>query len=192
MTLLALQAIKISPLLIIFPGLTILALGFLLFAIGYQKAHQGQALVRTGLGRPVVSFNGLFALPPFHKVEKVDITLKKLMVNSFGKKDFLTLDGKFLELHADFNLRVNPVSFDVLEAVMSFGAGNTFDLKFLRDLFLPKFKEAIRNVSARFTHSRIYENMAEFKRDIFKELGRDFNGYILEDFALEVRFPVHS
>ena len=121
MSLLISQAMGISPFILVMAALAMMLMTILFIFVGYRKAKQGQALVRTGFGHPQVSFNGLFALPLLHKVETVDVTLKHLVINSFDKQEFLTEDGQALEINADFNLRVNPVSFDVLEAVMAFG-----------------------------------------------------------------------
>ena len=54
---------------------------FAIIAMFYKKVHQGQALVRTGFGgTKVATDKGLYVVPVFHRVEVMDISVKKIQI----------------------------------------------------------------------------------------------------------------
>ena len=59
----------------------LIVLYFILIAIFYKKIPQGEALVRTGFGGTAVAFDkGLYVIPVLHKVEIMDISIKKIEI----------------------------------------------------------------------------------------------------------------
>ena len=59
-------------------SIVIVLLGLIaMVAKWYRKTSQGQALVKTGVGGTKVSFNGILIVPVLHKLELMDISLKK-------------------------------------------------------------------------------------------------------------------
>ena len=52
---------------------------FAIIAMFYKKVHQGQALIRTGFGgTKVATDKGLYVVPVFHRVEIMDVSVKKI------------------------------------------------------------------------------------------------------------------
>ncbi|WP_349771690.1 SPFH domain-containing protein, partial [Escherichia coli] len=48
-------------------------------SVFYKKVPQGKAIVRTGVGGSQVAFNkGMYVIPVFHKMEIMDISIKKI------------------------------------------------------------------------------------------------------------------
>ena len=55
---------------------------FVVLSMFYKKIPQGKAIVRTGVGGSNVAFNkGMYVIPVFHKMEVMDISVKKIEIN---------------------------------------------------------------------------------------------------------------
>ena len=68
-------------------GVVILVLFVGLFALivkCYKKVSQGEALIRNGFGGTQVSFAGKFVIPILHKVEFMDISVKRIEIDRHG------------------------------------------------------------------------------------------------------------
>ena len=88
--------------------LAVVAIGFIAIVIKmYQKAIQGEALVRTGLGDTKVSFSGIFVVPVIHKLEVMDITLKTIVISRTGSEGLICKDNLRADIKVNFFLRVN-------------------------------------------------------------------------------------
>ena len=60
---------------------------FIIIAIFYKKIPQGESLVRTGFGGTAVAFDkGLYVIPVLHKVEIMDISIKKIEIEIIRNK----------------------------------------------------------------------------------------------------------
>jgi len=60
---------------------------FAIIAMFYKKVPQGQALVRTGFGgTKVATDKGLYVVPVFHRVEIMDVSVKKIQKNVWAQK----------------------------------------------------------------------------------------------------------
>ena len=54
---------------------------FAIIAMFYKKVPQGEALVRTGFkGTQVATDSGMYVVPVFHRVEIMDISVKKIQI----------------------------------------------------------------------------------------------------------------
>ena len=52
-------------------------------AMFYKKIAQGQALIKTGFGGTAVAFDkGMYVIPVLHKVDIMDISLKKIEIEN--------------------------------------------------------------------------------------------------------------
>ena len=76
----------------------------------YRKVEQGQALVRNGWGGTRVSFSGLIVLPVFHKVEFMDISVKRVEIDRNGKNGLICMDNMRAEIKVAIFVRVVVVS----------------------------------------------------------------------------------
>ena len=52
-------------------------------------------------------------------------------------------------------------------------------------MFDAKFSEALKTVGKHFEFTELYNSRAQFNERIQQEIGRDLNGYVLEDCAID-------
>ncbi|EMR02068.1 flotillin family protein [Cesiribacter andamanensis] len=168
----------------------LITIGFL-FAIAiliarlYRKAEQGQALVVTGMFGPKVSFSGTLVWPVIQRLEVMDITVKTIMINRTGKEGLICRDNMRADIKVTFFVRVNSNTEDVMQVAQSIGCSRASDHHQLELLFDAKFSEALKAVGKRFQFVDLYTNRQEFKDEILQVIGRDLNGYILDDCAID-------
>ncbi|SNR60783.1 flotillin family protein [Hymenobacter mucosus] len=164
----------------------VLVLGFIaLVARMYQKAVQGEALVRTGLGDTQVSFSGIFVVPVLHKLEVMDIKLKTIVISRAGSEGLVCKDNMRADVKVNFFVRVNKTSQDVVNVAQSIGAHRASDPQALESLFDAKFSEALKTVGKHFDFIELYNSREQFKQQILTIIGTDLNGYVLDDCAID-------
>jgi uncharacterized membrane protein YqiK len=143
---------------------------------------QGKALIRTGFGGAKVTLDsGIFVIPILHKVEEMDITLKKLVV----EEEVLSKEDELLKLKVCFYIRVNKDAKFVIEVAQTIGCERASTAETMEELFYSKFVEATKTVAICFTKKELQQNRDEFKKEILQTIGTDLNGYILDDCAIE-------
>ena len=150
----------------------------------FLKAKQGQALVRTGLGGTKVSFSGIFALPILHRLEVLDLTMKKIVVNRTGSESLCCKDDKLAEMKTVFYIQVNYTLDDVKYVSSTIGCDMTFDLPRLQSKFEPKFSQALEAVCRDFNAEDIYDSREQFMSKLLDYIGMELDGYVLSDFAI--------
>ena len=166
--------------------IAILVLGFLaIVARMYQKAVQGEALVRTGLGDTKVSFSGIFVVPILHKLEVMDIKLKTIVIARAGSEGLVCKDNLRADVKVNFFVRVNKTEQDVINVAQSIGAHRASDPAALESLFDAKFSEALKTVGKHFDFIELYNSREQFKQEILRIIGTDLNGYVLDDCAID-------
>ncbi len=169
----------------------LVVLGFLLIgfiaivARMYQKAVQGEALVRTGLGDTKVSFSGILIVPVLHKLEVMDIKLKTIIIARSGAEGLVCKDNLRADVKVNFFVRVNKTHDDVVNVAQSIGAHRASDPAALEALFDAKFSEALKTVGKHFDFIELYNSREQFKQEILRIIGTDLNGYVLDDCAID-------
>jgi uncharacterized membrane protein YqiK len=164
----------------------LLVLGFLSILVRmYQKAVQGEALVRTGLGDTKVSFSGMFVIPIIHRLEVMDITLKSMVIGRHGSEGLVCKDNLRADVKVNFFVQVNKTPGDVIHVAQSIGCRRASDPAALENLFDAKFSEALKAVGKRFDFIELYNSREEFKQEILRVIGTDLNGYVLDDCAID-------
>ncbi len=151
----------------------------------YNKALQGQALVRTGMGGTKVSFSGIFVVPVMHKLEVMDITLKTIVIARTGKEGLICQDNMRADIKVTFFVRVNQTIEDVKQVAQSIGAHRASSQDALELLFDAKFSEALKTVGKNFEFVELYSARDRFKQEILNIIGTDLNGYVLDDCAID-------
>jgi uncharacterized membrane protein YqiK len=166
--------------------LGVLLLGFLaIVARMYQKAVQGEALVRTGMGDTKVSFSGILIVPILHKLEVMDIKLKTIIIARAGAEGLVCKDNMRADVKVNFFVRVNKTHDDVVNVAQSIGAHRASDPLALEALFDAKFSEALKTVGKHFDFIELYNSREQFKQEILRIIGTDLNGYVLDDCAID-------
>lgn len=170
-----------------------IALGFfLLIAIGvalarfYKQVAQGQVLiVNTMKNEPKVAFTGSVVLPIIHRAEVMDISLKTIEIDRRGKQGLICADNIRADIKVSFFVRVNKTVEDVLKVAQSVGCQRASDLRTLQELFEAKFSEGLKTVGKRLNFEDLYKERDLFKDQIVQVIGKDLNGYNLEDAAID-------
>ncbi|MEP3967478.1 MAG: flotillin family protein [Nonlabens sp.] len=167
----------------------IILLGVLVFvivAMFYKKVHQGQALVRTGFrGTKVATDKGLYVVPVFHRVETMDISVKKIQIERMGVEGLICKDNMRADIKVAFFVRVNNEVEYIKKVAQTIGVARASRKETLEDLFEAKFSEALKTVGKKFEFIDLYEARREFRDEIVDIIGTDLNGYTLEDCAID-------
>jgi uncharacterized membrane protein YqiK len=165
----------------------ILGLVFMLSRFFYKKTKQGRVLVRTGglfAKQPTVSFTGMLYFPMVHTVETMDIALKRVEIERTGKNGLICKDNMRADIKVAFFVQVNKTETDVMRVAQSVGCERASDPEMLTQLFDAKFSEALKTVGKHFEFVELYNSRDRFKEEILKIIGRDLNGYVLDDAAI--------
>jgi flotillin len=174
---------RFTILMVTLGGLLVIFIGFiLLVARAHKKVAQDKALIRTGFGGAQVALDsGIFVIPILHKVEEMDITLKKLLI----EEDVLTSANELVKLKIAFYIRVNKDAKYIIEVAQTIGCERASTDETIKELFYSKFVEATKTVAIGFTKKELQRDRDEFKKRILQTIGADLNGYILDDCAIE-------
>ncbi|WP_108866554.1 flotillin family protein [Aquimarina aquimarini] len=164
----------------------LIVLYFIIIAIFYRKIPQGESLVRTGFGGTSVAFDkGLYVIPVLHKIEIMDISIKKIEIERTGVNGLICKDNIRADIKVAFFVRVNKSVEDIINVAQTIGCNRASEIDTLRSLFDAKFSEALKTVGKKFEFVELYEARREFRDEIINIIGTDLNGYILDDCAID-------
>ncbi|PKH50985.1 flotillin [Tenacibaculum sp. Bg11-29] len=167
-------------------GLFLIILYFAIVAMFYKKVPQGQALVRTGFkGTKVATDRGMYVVPVFHRVEIMDISVKKIQIERLGNDGLLCKDNMRADIKVAFFVRVNNEVDFIKKVAQTIGCERASHHTTLEELFEAKFSEALKTVGKKFQFIELYEARREFRDEIVDIIGTDLNGYTLEDCAID-------
>jgi len=179
---------NLSPLIGTIIGVVIflIVLFVAIIAMFYKKIPQGQALVRTGMGgTKVATDKGMYVVPVLHRVEIMDISVKKIQIERLGNEGLICKDNMRADIKVAFFVRVNNEIEYIKKVAQTIGCARASDIKTLEDLFEAKFSEALKTVGKKFEFIELYEARREFRDEIVDIIGTDLNGYTLEDCAID-------
>ena len=152
----------------------------------YKKIHQGKAIVRTGVGGTKVAFSkGMYVIPVFHKMEIMDISLKKVQIERMANDGLICKDNIRADIKVAFFVRVNKSVNDVINVAQTIGCSRASAIETLKEIFEAKFSEALKTVGKKFDFTELYEARREFRDEIKDIIGVDLNGYVLDDCAID-------
>ncbi len=171
---------------ILIAGIVIVGFGLLVWIISmYKKIIQGKVLVRTGMGGTKVFFNAGLVVPVLHKMEIMDISVKKLEIERSGINGLICKDNIRADIKVAFFVRVNKSTADIINVAQTIGCERASEIEVLRNLFDAKFSEALKTVGKKFEFVELYEARREFRDEIINIIGTDLNGYVLDDCAID-------
>lgn len=160
--------------------------GFIAFVLKmYKKVAPGEAIVRTGLGNIKTSFSGIFVFPVIHQMERMNITLKKVIISRQGKDGLICKDNLRADIQVTFFIRVNSNEKDVVKVAKSIGCKRASDRAALIELFDAKFSEALKTVGRKFDYVELYNSRDRINAEIQETIGSELNGYVLDDCAID-------
>jgi uncharacterized membrane protein YqiK len=177
----------------VYPVLVVVAIiAFLLFGLlalvarFYRQVDQGRALViNTMRAEPVVAFTGAVVYPIINRAEVMDLSVKTIDIDRRGKEGLICNDNIRADINVTFFVRVNKTVDDVLKVAQSIGCQRASDAKALEELFTAKFAEALKTVGKHFNFDELYTKRDDFKDKIIEVIGKDLNGFILDDAAID-------
>ena len=165
-------------------AITVIGLFFWVLTM-YKKTVQGVVMLRTGYGGAKVYFNAGIVFPIVHRLEYMDISVKKLEVSREGKDGLICKDNMRADIQVAFFVRVNKSVEDIINVGQTIGCQRASDIMTLRELFEAKFSEALKTVGKKFDFIELYEARSEFRQEILNVIGTDLNGYALDDCAID-------
>jgi uncharacterized membrane protein YqiK len=165
----------------------IFVLGFLmLIARTWQQVEQGRAMIVNKMGsEPKVTFTGAIVLPIINKSEVMDLSVKTIDVARSGKDGLICADNIRADIKVMFFVRVNKTVDDVLRVAQSIGCARASQQSTLEELFSAKFSEALKTVGKQMEFEQLYTQRDIFKDRIIQVIGKDLNGYVLDDAAID-------
>lgn len=165
----------------------IFLLGILmLIARTWRQVDQGHAMIVNKMGsEPKVTFTGAIVLPIINKAEVMDLSVKTIEVSRSGKDGLICADNIRADIKVTFFVRVNKTIDDVLRVAQSIGCIRASQQNTLEELFLAKFSEALKTVGKGMEFEQLYTERARFKEQILDVIGKDLNGYVLDDAAID-------
>lgn len=179
---------KMLYVILTFAGMTVLVLGGIaaLIAKFYRKVEQGKVLIINRMRQePEVTFTGGIVIPIIHKAEVMDISVKAMNLARLGHEGLICADNIRADIKVSFFVRVNKTKEDVLKVAQAIGCARASHPETLEDLFTAKFSEALKTVGKRLEFEELYTKRESFKDQIIDVIGRDLNGYALEDVAID-------
>lgn len=178
--------------LLILAGASVVTLGvigmgtLMLVRSCYRKVDQGFAMIVNKLkAEPDVTFTGALIIPVIHRVEIMDISLKTIEVDRQGTNGLICSDNIRADIKVTFFVRVNKTAADVIKVAGAVGVQRASDPRTLEELFQAKFSEALKTVGKKMNFIDLYNERDQFKEQIVQIIGRDLNGYSLEDAAID-------
>jgi uncharacterized membrane protein YqiK len=177
----------------VMPVIGVLAVGlFLLVVIAaaasrfYRKVGPEEALVRSGGGQLMVATGkGMWVVPLVHRVERMELTLKRIEIHRKGSSGLICKDNIRADIEVAFFVRVANDTEQIKEVAQSIGCARASEVKTLVELFDAKFSEALKTVGKQFDFVQLYDQREQFKSQIIKVIGTDLNGYQLDDAAID-------
>ncbi|HEX8820613.1 MAG TPA: hypothetical protein VF794_11860 [Archangium sp.] len=152
----------------------------------YRQVDQGRALIINPFkGEPVVTFTGSIVWPIINRAEVMDIALKTVEIDRRGKEGLICQDNIRADIKVTFFVRVNKTREDVLKVAQSIGCARASDQETLEHLFEAKFSEALKTVGKSFDFEELYTKRDAIKDQVIQVIGKDLNGYMLEDCAID-------
>jgi uncharacterized membrane protein YqiK len=181
------HVVGLIPLFVVIGVIVFLLFGLLaLVARFYRQVDQGRALViNTMRSEPIVAFTGAVVYPIINRAESMDLSVKTIEIDRRGKEGLICNDNIRADINVTFFIRVNKTIDDVLKVAQSVGCARASDSVALSELFTAKFAEALKTVGKHFNFEDLYQKRDEFKDKIIEVIGKDLNGFILDDAAID-------
>ena len=189
-------------------------IGFLtLFTI--RKIPPGKAGVRVGFRGYVISDTWIFRIPLVTRFDLMDISVQKLEIERKGQDGLICMDNIRADIVVAFYIKVNypKVNYpegvahdskegqqlfeetlaskrqakfsDIQKVAQIVGCERATDIDKLRELFEAKFSEALKTAGKEMEFTKLYTDRLEFRDKIIAVIGKDLNGYTLEDCAID-------
>lgn len=152
------------------------------------KVEQGHAVIRSrAWPRPSVhvAFTGCQVIPMVDVHEFMDISVKTIEIDRRGNEGLICKDNIRADISVSFYVKVPKEDEAVKRVAESVGCERASDITTLNKLFAAKFSEALKTVGKQLEFEELYTKRENFRETIIEVIGRDLNGYALEDAAID-------
>jgi len=152
----------------------------------YRKASANMAFVRTGMGgAKVIQDGGCMVVPVIHQVIPVSLETMRLNVERRGPHALITKDNLRVDLSAEFYIKVQANSDDILQAARSLG-GRNVQPDAVSELVQEKLVSALRTVAATKELVELHAKRDEFASAVQAIVTHDLssNGLTLESVTI--------
>src|SRR5215210_3562225 len=152
----------------------------------YRKASANMAFVRTGMGGArVVRDGGTLVVPVVHQVIPVSLETMRLNVERRGVHALITKDNLRVDLSAEFYIKVQANTDDILQAARSLGGRNVHP-DAVSELVQEKLVSALRTVAATKELVELHAKRDEFASAVQAIVTHDLasNGLTLESVTI--------
>lgn len=178
---------NIMPILTI-AGIAVAIIFSILLIIGkfYRKVEQGQALIINKMkNEPDVTTTGGIVYPVIHKMEVMDISTKRMVLDRRESSGLICKDNIRADIAITFYIRVNESKEDILRVAKQVGCSRASQPETLQELFEAKFSEALKTVGKQLEFEELFTQRDMFRDKIKEVIGQDLSGYTLEDVAID-------
>jgi len=152
----------------------------------YRKTTANEAFVRTGMGKAkVVLDGGSFVVPIIHRLVPVSLETMRLNVVRRGGEALITGDNLRVDISAEFYIKVQPETNDILNAARSLGEKSVSETS-ISDLVMEKLISALRTVAATRPLIELHTKRDEFASAVQAIVTNDLqeNGLTLESVTI--------
>ncbi len=152
----------------------------------YHKASANMAFVRTGMGGArVIKDGGTIVLPVVHQVIPVSLQTMRLNVERRGPHALITKDNLRVDLSAEFYIKVQANTDDILNAARSLG-DRSVEPGTVSELVQEKLVSALRTVAATQDLVELHSKRDEFASKVQAIVTHDLssNGLTLESVTI--------
>ncbi len=152
----------------------------------YRKASANMAFVRTGMGNAqVIKDGGMMVFPVVHQVVPVSLETMRLNVERIGTHALITKDNLRVDLSAEFYIKVQANTDDILQAARSLG-GRNVQPQAVSELVQEKLVSALRTVAATKDLVELHAKRDEFASAVQAIVTHDLasNGLTLESVTI--------
>ncbi len=163
----------------------LLLVPLLVLPFAYVRVESGKALVVNKLNRSEVYFVGGLVMPIVHRGETIDMSPKTISIDRRGKEGIICRDRIRADVAAQFHVRINRTQEDVLRVAHGIGCARAGDQATLEQLFSAKFAEALETAASQLDFEELSRMREEFREQVFAIIGRDLDGYVLDDIAID-------
>ncbi|MAG34932.1 MAG: hypothetical protein CL878_01575 [Dehalococcoidia bacterium] len=152
----------------------------------YRKTSADEAFVRTGMGgTKIILDGGAVVAPVIHQLVPVSLRSMKLEVEREGPDALITKDNLRVDIKAEFYIRVQPASDEILNASRSLGE-RSVDEHSVATLVFEKLVSVLRSVAATKDLSELHTKREEFASSVQDIVRTDLmaNGLTLESVTI--------
>ena len=132
----------------------------------------------------VVTGGAPLVWPLVQTAEWMDLTEQTIVIRHEGRTGLLCRDHIRADIEATFTVRVCPQIDSILKVAATVGCARATDPAVLEARFAPKVSEALALITRRLELRELLAQRDSYRDDVLDVLGRDQNGYILEDLTI--------